>query len=218
MSPSVFPHPLGLTILCNPGTESFPLHLAAALILTVFIWMRPSHSSPFPSLPVPLLPIDLPVLRRIFEIFRYVYILMCALSTALDSSSYSSFASSISLSLSVSPSPQPFVRLDCIGGCCLCCCCWWCGCGRWAGPGLLMDRAVLLLPRAKDFKWFLFDFLFARCQIYLDCQLCFACSWQHSARSQSAQVGSPQMQSIAAWRVHLMLTYWVESGSPPYAI
>lgn len=29
--------PLGLTILCNPGTESFPLHLAAALILTVFI-------------------------------------------------------------------------------------------------------------------------------------------------------------------------------------
>lgn len=29
--------PLVLTILCNPGTESFPLHLAAALILTVFI-------------------------------------------------------------------------------------------------------------------------------------------------------------------------------------
>lgn len=29
--------PVGLTILCNPGTESFPLHLAAALILTVFI-------------------------------------------------------------------------------------------------------------------------------------------------------------------------------------
>lgn len=29
--------PLGLTILCHPGTESFPLHLAAALILTVFI-------------------------------------------------------------------------------------------------------------------------------------------------------------------------------------
>lgn len=34
LSPS---HPVGLTILCNPGTESFPLHLAAALILTVFI-------------------------------------------------------------------------------------------------------------------------------------------------------------------------------------
>lgn len=37
MSPQLSLIPPGLTILCNPGTESFPLHLAAALILTVFI-------------------------------------------------------------------------------------------------------------------------------------------------------------------------------------
>lgn len=89
-------------------TESFPLHLSVPLILTVFD-LNASPPNPWRStLTAP------GASSCIFEILRYVYILMCALLTALDSS-ISALQLSLADCLTARTKVLPFTDLRVLG-------------------------------------------------------------------------------------------------------